>query len=281
MSTATPCPPNRTRSPRAAFTLVELLVVIGIIGLLLSILLPTLGKAREQARSVKCKSNMRTIYQACILFANENKQALPRGCKIDDVTGNGDGNLKEQTYAWLLQGIGLGPTSAGRVDFDRGCIYKFLGLKDTRQQILMCPSDDGSDPMRFNSQILPSAGIRTMSYSFNSEVNDKGYTDKQGYLWGLKLTRVIKSSEKIYIFEELAPNDAYGTSIWADTGDDVPSGRHGARRREVTGNLVTDRAGNGNYVFFDGHVEERAISQIKDYSGNNNYKLFRPITSDN
>lgn len=66
------------RSHRFGFTLVELLVVIGIIALLISVLLPALTKARQAASKVKCSAQLRNLGQAVVIYANANRGKMPQ-----------------------------------------------------------------------------------------------------------------------------------------------------------------------------------------------------------
>jgi len=98
---------SRARKP-AGFTLVELLVVIGIIALLMSILMPSLGRARASPSLVSCESNFKQIYMALGLSANENKGVLPAASWVDN-KGNpiwGATGTAEQTFVMLSQIMG-------------------------------------------------------------------------------------------------------------------------------------------------------------------------------
>ena len=143
-----PCPrPTR----RSGFTLVELLVVIGIIALLISILLPALNKARAQANTVKCLANLKSIGQSIMIYANQNKNYLPYGY-WDGLNGSPDGNSVSSSksttspnidWATLIQGTVI--TKSGDVTY--GDIYN--GTASAPQQLFACPAaSDGIKPSK-------------------------------------------------------------------------------------------------------------------------------------
>ena len=76
------------RCDNRAFTLIELLVVVSIIAVLVSILLPALGKARQQAQAAVCSSNLRNMSIAIRYYADDNRNLIPPGFGYDGMTGS-------------------------------------------------------------------------------------------------------------------------------------------------------------------------------------------------
>ena len=121
-----------------AFTLVELLVVIGIIAVLISILLPTLGRAREAAKKAQCLSNLRQTHLALMLYANAYKDAAPLGC-----WGGPPGYHQQNYMVWRL---------GQNVPIMFGLLWSTNLLK--APQTFYCPSEIYADSM-FNTPTNP------------------------------------------------------------------------------------------------------------------------------
>src|SRR5438093_2545414 len=89
--------------PRRGFTLVELLVVIGIIAVLIGILLPVIGKARKQANTTACMAQLRSLGQTLAIYNSENRGSYPysyytSNAAVGGTTAEGDTNAS--VYVW-------------------------------------------------------------------------------------------------------------------------------------------------------------------------------------
>lgn len=93
---------TKSKMQRKGFTLVELLVVIGIISLLMSMLMPALSKAKELARSVACKSNLRSNAMSVMLYTEDNNDYYPTNSWHSDITNGGQWPLDDDNacYPW-------------------------------------------------------------------------------------------------------------------------------------------------------------------------------------
>lgn len=153
------------------FTLVELLVVIGIIALLIAMLLPSLNRAREQARVAACLSNQRQIALAVIMYAGENKGSPPPYGHFV----NASYAEAPDSYWWILLARYAGGPEA------------YLGIRIAR-----CPSE--REPTRFGTYGLnygrnyPSRAFGVFTYTSDDSL--KGNASFDGYHGSLKLARI-------------------------------------------------------------------------------------------
>jgi prepilin-type processing-associated H-X9-DG protein/prepilin-type N-terminal cleavage/methylation domain-containing protein len=176
---------------RVGFSLVELLVVIGIIGMLISILLPTLGKARESAKAVQCASQLRQLGQAIHAYASSNRGMTPAWSMRHEYPVDpylGDPNAPGWTgpgWPVLLEGyIGQKPDGAiyncPSFPDDQRRINYFMGARWMRAQEPMLRSMPMSR-IKASSLFVMSGDCTSQSYyppPFGTETNPRDDIDK-------------------------------------------------------------------------------------------------------
>ena len=246
----------KKKSP-GGFTLVELLVVIGIIALLVSILMPALGRARDQANRIKCMGHLRSVVTGMVMYASENKGALPwtnwganyMTNKPGDVNGtagwlydnrNWDQNAKDPSWDFL----------------EGGMVFRYLKSRE----VFKCPLHDAQPPS------LSGPSEKYTSYLMN------GVTCDYGAKFTYKASRF--KPEDIIIWETGESNLMRRVNVGPPFNDGASfpfewlSERHGATGRKNNGIVLGN--GGASVGCVDGHVE---WFSYKDYD----QELDKPV----
>lgn len=261
---------TRARRPHGlgtGFTLVELLVVIGIIALLISILLPALSSAQAQARSITCKASLRSLGQAFMNYTVFNRGWVQNRA----ITASTD----IQTYSAVIK-LTTAPPS---VDYNLGYLSRYLAQTSVTRN---CPSVVGAQTniavgSMANFDTAPSS-YGYSPYVINSNANAKsasnpGVTATTSSL-AVQISRIRVPSETFWFgdsasYQVLAPaggissNPTIKYHNYFTDWMDPPAAQ--VVSSTVTYNNVAGGAlrlhgrhkGRANVLWFDGHVDER------------------------
>jgi prepilin-type N-terminal cleavage/methylation domain-containing protein/prepilin-type processing-associated H-X9-DG protein len=162
------------------FTLIELLVVISIIALLVSILLPALSSAREQAKFTVCKVHLSGLGKAVIMYTGDQKDLFPAPREDNYAMMNNPGAHNQESAAFYYNYYhpGSGTTEGGAAQMG----YLFLnGQLELATNLVFCPSFHGADDKSGTAIMGGSSGVKTTGMPYDAW-NSQGVTTHWNYI---------------------------------------------------------------------------------------------------
>jgi prepilin-type N-terminal cleavage/methylation domain-containing protein len=230
-------PPRRSRG----FTLVELLVVIGIIAVLIAILLPALSKARDHANRVACTSNLKQLMTAVLFYTNENHYYLPYA-NDNETDYPGPGWLFDQLDP-AIGGYGTGKSPTLQTQVEGGVLWQYLKT----HKVYHCPADP--EPYNWGkSHNLTSYLMNWASVGFGAKTGlliVSGKATRPGY----KITQMKSYAWSFWEGDEVNANG----SMW-DDGTNFPD--NGITRRHGKGAAVARYDGGTEWILRTEYDEE-------------------------